>query len=196
MEENKKIKEKNKKMKEKKKKTKEQITEEQMNEAIEKAKKDMDELMKSMQDEMGMKNVKVVQVQIPKPNFKNFVLSLIFSLLLNSLFIMGISGFYNFLNWNEIYDLLLFAAYFSLVDRIIDFLFIKFFTPLIIRSMGIATFLPSIISLAIVIIFPIFVKIDNIVLCLITLVIVSILRGVLMSFFKNKYFKKKIRRKV
>ena len=45
-------------------------------EEIEKAKKEMEELMKSISEEVGGQNVKVVQLQIPRANFKNFLFTL------------------------------------------------------------------------------------------------------------------------
>ena len=57
-------------------------------EEIEKAKKEMEELMKSISEEVGGQNVKVVQLQIPRANFKNFLFTLFFGLLLNTLLII------------------------------------------------------------------------------------------------------------
>lgn len=177
------------------KKTKKELNDEKLDEAIEQAKKDMDELMKSIQDEVGMKNVRVVQVQIPKSNFKNFITGLIISLFLNTLLIVGMSGFYEYLQWDKIYDLIFFAIYFTFAERIIDFIFIKYFTPLIIRTMGLASIIPDIISLALVIIFPIFVNIENVIVTVFTLVVILVFKTILMSFIRNKLLYKKYRSK-
>lgn len=176
-------------------KNKKEIKEDKMNEAVEQAKKEMDELMKSIQEEVGMKNVKVVQVQIPKSNFKNFISGLIISLFLNILLILGMSGFYEYLQWDNIFQLIFFAIYFTLAERIIDFIFIKYFTPLIIRTMGLASVIPNIISLALVIIFPIFVKVEDVIVTLFTLVVISVLKGIIMTFIRNKLLYRKYRRK-
>lgn len=176
-------------------KNKKEIKEDKMNEAVEQAKKEMDELMKSIQEEVGMKNVKVVQVQIPKSNFKNFISGLIISLFLNILLILGMSGFYEYLQWDKIYQLIFFAIYFTLAERIIDFIFIKYFTPLIIRTMGLASVIPNIISLALVIIFPIFVKVEDVIVTLFTLVVISVLKGIIMTFIRNKLLYRKYRGK-
>ena len=69
---------------------------------IEKAKKEMEELMKSISEEVGGQNVKVVQLQIPRANFKNFLFTLFFGLLLNTLLIIGTSGFFEFVKYENI----------------------------------------------------------------------------------------------
>lgn len=187
MEENKNKKKKVKKSKEDKKTNQE--------EAIEKAKKEMDELMKSIQEELGGNNVKVVQIQVPKANFKNFIIGFFLSLVLNNLFIVGTNGFFEFLKFDTVLDLVFFATYFTVLERILDFIFLKFFTPLIIRTMGLASFIPIVLSLAIVLIFPFFVVIKNVVVALIILVIIYILKTMVVNVFQNKMLVKKMRRK-
>lgn len=174
---------------------KKKVKEEKIDPEIEKAKKEMDELMKSISDEMGMKNVKVVQIQVPKANFKNFFMGLIISLVLNSLLIIGTSGFIDFLNWEAVFDLLLFAIYFSVVEKVIEFLFLKFFTPLIIKTMGLASFIPIIISLAIVLIFPVFVQINEPFLAILILIFIYACKRTISNYITNKFLINKIRRK-
>ncbi len=164
-------------------------------EEIEKAKKDMDELMQSIQEELGQNNVKVVQIKIPKANFKNFIFGLIIGLLLNTLLIVGTSGFFDFILWNNILDIVFFAFYFTIISKVIDFVFIKLFTPLIIKSLGIAAILPNIIALAIVIIFPIFVIIDNMFITLLTLVFIMVCERMIANYIQNKVIFKKSRSK-
>lgn len=164
-------------------------------EEIEKAKKEMDELMKSIKDEMGMNNVKVVKVQIPRASFKHFIISLIVSLIMNTLLIVGTSGFIDFVIWENVLDLILFSIYFSIIERIINLIFLKFFTPLIIRTMGLAALIPIVISLALVMIFPIFVIIENVVLTLIVLVFVCVCKSYINSFIQNKFLFKPRRKK-
>ena len=73
-------------------------------EEIEKAQKDMEELMKSIQNEMGDKNVKVVKLQLPRPTLKNYIVGLIISLFINTLLIIGTSGFVDIFVWENVYD--------------------------------------------------------------------------------------------
>lgn len=171
------------------------MSKEELDEEIEKAKKEMEELMKSLQDQMGQENVKVVKIQIPRPTIKHYIYSLLISLVVNTLLFIGCSGFINFLVWDSILDLVLFSAYFSVIERTVDFIFLKYFTPLIIRSMGIAAVLPFIISILFVLIFPIFVVIEEVVLAIITLAFICVCKSFINSFIQNKLFIKKPRRK-
>lgn len=187
-------------MEENKKKKKKKIKEKEnkktnQDEAIEKARKEMDELMKSIQNEMGADNVKVVQIKVPKATFKNFIIGFLLTLLLHNLFIVGTSGFLEFVKYDSILNLVLFACYFTVVERVIDFIIIKFFTPLIIRSMGLASFMPIVFSLAIVLIFPIFVTVENVIVALIILIMVYICKSVVINVFQKKMFVSKMRRK-
>lgn len=164
-------------------------------EEIEKAKKEMEELMKSISEEVGGQNVKVVQLQIPRANFKNFLFTLFFGLLLNTLLIIGTSGFFEFVKYENILNLVLFSVYFTFLERILDFLFLKFFTPLIIRTMGIAHIIPIIITLLITLLFPIFVIVDNVFLALVTIVFIHVCKGTILKFIQTKFLFRKMRRK-
>lgn len=177
----------NKKPEEKKKLTSE--------EQIEQAKKDMEELMKSISEETGNSNVKIVQLQVPKATFKNFLFTLILSLILNALLFVGTSGFFEFVKYENILNLILFSVYFSIVERVIEFIFLKLFTPLIIRTMGLAHLIPIVLSLLIVILFPIFVVVDNIFLTLVTIVFIHVCKGTVIKAIQNKMFLRTIRRK-
>jgi len=164
-------------------------------EKIEQAKKEMEELMKSLNEEVGGQSVKVVQLQIPKATFKNFLFTLFLCLIINNLLIVGTSGFFEFIKWEKILDLILFATYFTIVERILEFLFLKFFTPLIIRTMGLAHVIPIIISLAIVLLFPLFVNINAFFITLITMVFIHVCKGAIINYIQNKILFRKIRRK-
>ena len=151
-------------------------------EEIEKAKKEMEELMKSISEEVGGQNVKVVQLQIPRANFKNFLFTLFFGLLLNTLLIIGTSGFFEFVKYENILNLVLFSVYFTFLERILDFLFLKFFTPII-------------ITLLITLLFPIFVIVDNVFLTLVTIVFIHVCKGTILKFIQTKFLFRKMRRK-
>ena len=164
-------------------------------EEIEKAQKDMEELMKSIQNEMGDKNVKVVKLQLPRPTLKNYIVGLIISLFINTLLIIGTSGFVDIFVWENVYDLVFFSIYFTFLERTINFIFIKLFMPLIIRSMGLASIIPYIVSIALVLIFPLFVIVENIFTSLLMVIFVLVCRGVIHSFIQNKFLLRKVRRK-
>lgn len=163
-------------------------------EQIEQAKKDMEEMMKSISDEMGA-NVKVIQLQVPKATFKNFIYTLILSLVLNTLLIVGTSGFFEFLKYENIISLILFSIYFSFLERVIEFVFLRFFTPLVIRTMGLAHLIPIVLTLLIILLFPIFVVIENLFLALITIVFIHVCKGTVIRAIQNKVVLRKIRRK-
>jgi cation transport ATPase len=178
----------------KKKKTDEQKNK-NVEDEVEKAQKEMEELMKSIQEEMGGQQVKVVKVQLPRPTIKNFIFGLIISLLINTLLIIGTSGFVNIFVWDSILDLLFFSIYFTFIERTINFIFSKLFMPLIIRSMGLAALIPYGISIALVLIFPLFVIVENLFTSLIMLVFVCICRNTIQTFIQNKLMIRKVRRK-
>lgn len=162
-----------------------------MDKEIQEAQKEMEDLMKSMQEELGASNVKVVKLQLPKATVSYFFFGLFFGLLVNVLLIVGTSGFINYLTYENVLDLVLYALYFTVVERVIDIIFVRFFTPLIIRTMGLASFIPIVLSLAIVIIFPIFISIENILATLLTLVFICVCRNTIMSYLRNKLFFRK-----
>ena len=164
-------------------------------EQIEEAKKDMEELMKSISEEVGGNNVKVVQLQVPRATFKNFLFTLGLSLLLNVLIFVGTSGFFEYVKYESILNLILFSVYFSLVERILEFVFLKFFTPLVIRTMGIAHLIPIVLTLLLVLLFPIFVTIPEIFIALVTLVFMHVCKGTIIKAIQNKIVLKKIRSK-
>lgn len=166
-----------------------------LNDEIEKASKDMEELMQSIQDEMGDSNVKVVRIQLPKPSFKNFLLETVVCILVNMLLILGTSGFIHFLEFDSILALVLYSLYYSVVDRLLVFIFTKFFMPLIIRTMGLASLIPPILSLVICMFFPIFVGIENIPVAILAMIFVSICRSFIVNYVRNKIIINKIRRK-
>ena len=166
-----------------------------IDEEIEKAQKDMEDLMKSIQQEMGNQNVKVVKLELPKPTLKNFFIGLILSLLINTLLIVGTSGFVDVFVWENILDLVYFSIYFTLVERTINFIFIKLFMPLIIRTMGIAAVLPYLLSITLVLVLPLFVIIENILTSLLMIVFVCVCKSRIHSFLQQKMFKRKLRRK-
>ena len=163
-------------------------------EQIEQAKKDMEEMMKNISEEMGQ-NVKVIQLQVPKATFKNFIFTLIMSLILNALLFVGTSGFFEFVKYESITNLILFSIYFSVLERVLEFVFLKFFTPLVIRTMGLAHLIPIVFTLLIVLLFPIFVVVDEVFISLITLVFIHVCKGTVIKFIQNKLFLKSIRRK-
>lgn len=163
-------------------------------EQIEQAKKDMEEMMKSISDEMGA-NVKVIQLQVPKATFKNFIYTLILSLVLNTLLIVGTSGFFEFVKYENIISLILFSIYFSFLERVIEFVFLRFFTPLVIRTMGLAHLIPIVLTLLIILLFPIFVVVENLFLALITIVFIHVCKGTVIRAIQNKVVLRKIRRK-
>lgn len=164
-------------------------------ELIEQAKKEMEELMKSISEETGNNNVKIVQLQVPKATFKNFLFTLILSLFLNVLLFVGTSGFFEFVKYDNIINLILFSIYFSVVERVIEFVFLKFFTPLVIKTMGLAHLIPIVLSLLLVILFPIFVVVDNIFLTLITIVFIHTCKGTVIKAIQNRMIVRSIRRK-
>ena len=163
-------------------------------EQIEQAKKDMEDMMKSISDEMGA-NVKVIQLQVPKATFKNFIFTLILSLILNVLLFVGTSGFFEFVKYEMIINLILFSLYFSIIERVIEFVFLKFFTPLVIRTMGLAHLIPIVLTLLITLLFPIFVVVDNVFLSLVTIVFIHVCKGTIIKAIQNKIVLRMIRRK-
>ena len=163
-------------------------------EQIEQAKKDMEDMMKSISDEMGA-NVKVIQLQVPKATFKNFIFTLILSLILNVLLFVGTSDFFEFVKYEMIINLILFSLYFSIIERVIEFVFLKFFTPLVIRTMGLAHLIPIVLTLLITLLFPIFVVVDNVFLSLVTIVFIHVCKGTIIKAIQNKIVLRMIRRK-
>lgn len=160
------------------------------------AKKEMDDLIDSMKEELGIdKNVKVIQIRLPKPSVLDFIKSLILLFIINSLLIVGSTGFITYFMYESIIDLLLFSLYFSLIERVASYIILLAFPSLIIKTMGAITLLPSVISLAVSLIFPIFVSIENIGLAIIVMVIITILRTYLKTFLQNKIFINKIKNK-
>ena len=98
-----------------------------IDEEIEKAQKDMEDLMKSIQEEMGSQNVKVVKLELPRATLKNFFIGLILSIFINTLLVVGTSGFVDVFVWENILDLVYFSLYFTLVERTLNYIFIKLF---------------------------------------------------------------------
>ena len=174
---------------------KNQLDKNKFEDEVEKAQKDMEELMKSMQEEMGGQKVKVIKLELPKPTLKNYIIGLILSLLINTLLIIGTSGFVNIFIWENIFDLLFFSIYFTFIERTINFVFTKLFLPLVIRSMGLGALIPYAIAIALALIFPLFVTVENLFTSLIMLVFICICRNTIQAFIRNKLMVRKIRRK-
>lgn len=159
---------------------------------IREASEDMDSLIDSIKDQMGV-DVKVVKIKIPKPTFSNFIIELIIGFILNSLLILGTSGYFDYLVYSSIWSLLLFSFYFTLIEKIVSNIIIGFFPSLIIKTMGLANFIPIGVTLILTLVLPIFVKIDNIGLAIIMFVLILGIRMFLKSFFLEKQIKKKMR---
>lgn len=174
---------------------KEKKTPEVDEDEVEKAQKEMEELLKSLQEEVGVNNVKVVKVELPQPNLKNYFLGLLVSIIINTLLIVGTSGFIKIFEYQYLVDLVFFAIYFSIMERTINYLFIKLFLPLIIRTMGLANLIPYVISIVITALLPVFVTSKNLFLVFIFLVFVCIVKTIIHSFLKKKIVFKKTRRK-
>ena len=166
-----------------------------IDEEIEKAQKDMEDLMKSIQEEMGSQNVKVVKLELPRATLKNFFIGLILSLFINTLLVVGTSGFVDVFVWENILDLVYFSLYFTLVERTLNYIFIKLFMPLIIRTMGIASVIPYLLAITLVLIFPLFVIIENIFTALIMIIFIFVCKSRIQAFIQNKMFQRKLRRK-
>ena len=73
---------------------------------IEKFTKEMEELMKSIQDQVGDENIKVIQVKKPEITLGGFFFDLVMALFLNTLLIVGTSGFFTLFIWDDILDLI------------------------------------------------------------------------------------------
>ena len=162
---------------------------------VEKAQKEMEDLLKSLQDEVGGNKVNVMKVELPQPTLKNYFIGLVIAIILNTLIIVGSSGFFTVYEYEKIIKLIIFAVYFSIMERTINYIFVKLFLPLIIRTMGIAALIPYAISIVVVTLFPVFVTIKNLFIGFIFLVVVCIIRTVIHSFIKNKLLSRNIRRR-
>jgi hypothetical protein len=160
---------------------------------IEKFTKEMEELMKSIQDQVGDENIKVIQVKKPEITLGGFFFDLVMALLLNTLLIVGTSGFITLFIWDNILDLIYFSIYFTLIEKTISFIFMKKFVELIIKSLGLATYIPMLISLAIILFFPVFVIIENVFGTIFGLILVFALRSYINTFIHRKMLTRKMR---
>ncbi len=165
------------------------------NDEVEKAQKEMEELLKSLQEEVGGNNVKVMKVELPQPNLKNYFIGLLLAIIINTLLIVGTSGFIDLFQYKKIIYLIIFAIYFSIMERTINYLFLKIFLPLVIRTMGLAALIPYVVSIVITCIFPVFVTSKNMFLVFIFLVFVCIVKTIIHAFLKRKFISNKIRRR-
>ena len=151
--------------------------------------------MKSIQDHMGGEDVKVVKIKIPQPTFKQFIIDFITALLVNTLLIIGTNGFISFVIWESILDLVLFSVYFTVVEKVLNFILLRYFSPLIIKSMGLALFIPSALAIGLVVIFPGVVLIKNIVYAALALVFILVCRNLINGYIQKIINKKLYRRK-
>lgn len=174
---------------------KDETSKEKRDREIEEAKKEMEDLMKSIQDHMGGEDVKVVKIKIPQPTFKQFIIDFITALLVNTLLIIGTNGFISFVIWESILDLVLFSVYFTVVEKVLNFILLRYFSPLIIKSMGLALFIPSALAIGLVVIFPGVVLIKNIVYAALALVFILVCRNLINGYIQKIINKKLYRRK-
>lgn len=161
-------------------------------EEIRKANKEIEDLVESIKDQMGA-DVKVVKIKVPKPSPGQFLIELLFGLVINGLLIVGTSGYFNYLEYSTIWNLLLFVLYFTLVEKISSTIMIGCFPSFIIKTMGLGSFIPIGITLLVTLIFPIFVTIEDIGAAIIIFVIILVVRTFLKSFLLEKQFQKKMR---
>lgn len=159
---------------------------------IRKANEEIEDLVESIKDQIGA-DIKVVKVKVPKPSPGQFVIDLILGLIINGLLIVGTSGYFNYLEYSTIWNLLLFVLYFTLVEKISNAIMMGCFPSFIIKTMGLGSFIPIGITLIITLIFPIFVTIENIGAAIIIFVIILVVRVFLKTFFMEKQIQKKIR---
>ena len=161
-------------------------------EDINKANKEMEDLIKSIKDQVGA-DVKVVKVNVPKPTPKNFIIGVLTGFLVNSLLIIGTCGYFDFLIYKTIFHLLLFCLYFTLIEKVSSFIMLQCFPTFVVKTFGFANFIPVGITLIVSLIFPIFVQIENVGLAFIIFIIILALRMFLKSFFLEKEIKKRMR---
>ena len=161
-------------------------------EEIRKANEEIEDLIESIKDQMGA-DIKVIKVKVPKPSPLQFLIDLLIGLLINSLLIVGTSGYFDYLSYSTIWNLLLFVLYFTLIEKISSAIMLGCFPSLIIKTMGFANIIPIGVTLIVTLVFPIFVQIENIGLAIIIFVIILVVRMFLKSFFLEKQIKKKMR---
>ena len=127
---------------------------------IEKAKQDLEKLIKQAEEEYGVdrNRIKVVKVKLPSRGIKYILTEALITLILNSILILSFSGY---IKWTEspLLNMLYFAIAYRLIEIILRNILNIFFIKLIIKTFGFILVLPSIIAIPLVLIFTDFVDI-------------------------------------
>lgn len=182
----------NKEEKKQKKQSKKELKKQQEEQLEQKQEEEIDKLLKMLEENIGTQEAKIVKIRTPRPNSLSYWKEVLIILLLNVFIIIGINGIFSIADWSNIFKLLFFSLYFSGIEIILQMIILIAFPKLIIKTYGLITLLPSLVSMIISTIFPIFITIRSVPLFIIALVFTIIIRQIIRHFILSIQYRRKM----
>ncbi len=176
------------KKKEKELKKEEKKKEKEMEEKA--SEEEIDRLIESLEKQIGMEGAKIIRVPAPKKSFRSILINLIASFCLNIFIFIGLNGIFKVAYWDSVLDMLFYALYFSGIEFVLRTILMIFFSKWVMKTMGLIMGIPSLISIVIATIFPIFMRIRNMALFIILMIFVFMIRTTIKHFIVELLIRK------
>ena len=151
---------------------------------------ELNTIIKQLTEEFGINDadLQVVNMTKKKNRVRQVISDLIINFLLSVILMFSFSGLIPWAGYKGSFVMLVFfALYYSGVEVIIHFIFLKVFKKYIFKTFGLILILPLIISTVLCIFLPIFVEIKSILLFAICTVLTYLVRKFIVSYIVEKY---------
>ena len=157
----------------------------------------IDELLKELDnDNITKDDIKIIN-KTKKTSFLEHTIVFLIKIVLNIAIIIGLSGFLKWGEWQTPFYLIYYILYVSLIDGIFSLLFKTLLKKWIFKTFGLILIVPSILSLIISLVFPIFVTIKSygllLIIFIVTVIIQKFILAYILSKMGNRLFSKKER---
>lgn len=172
------------------KKDKKKNREEERKKALEAAQKEIEDLIANMNNMIGNEENPIKMLEIKIPTKKEKIMSFICSFVLSLLILLSLSGFINWLYYDNILMLLSFVGIIVVSESLLNWIIMYFFGKYILYSFGMIKILAPIFAFVIgILIFP-FVEVKNFVLMLIVFVLYNVIKRFMMGVIQKELFGK------
>lgn len=127
---------------------------------LQKAKQDLEKLIKQAEEEYGVdrNRIKIVKIKLPSRGIKQILSDAFFTIVLSIVLILSLTGY---IKWTDspMLNVFYFALAYSVLEIILRNIVNIFFVKLIIKTFGFIILLPSIVAIPLVLVFTNFVDI-------------------------------------
>lgn len=127
------------------------IKKEEKEKAKKEAEEEIDKMINELENQLGInkEQVKIVKINIPKRNLKNILIEALFTILINMILILSLSGYIIWAKYNSIFDLVYFTLILSSIEILFNNLIYLFFKKYITLSFGFILYVPILLAIVI-----------------------------------------------